>query len=181
MVSLVLLAVAAALSLPSYRDMIEKRQLTHGAEQIMAFVNSAQLESAKQNQPVTISWSLTASDNWCFGTIVSATACDCTETQPGETDFCAINSVPTVITNFNAANHDLLRSVSGDSDYTFDPVRGIFDGFTDPLVVEMSSNGDSFSLTLVMNQAGQATLCSSNSDHSIPGYPVCDLPDPDDA
>ncbi len=56
MMSLVLLAIGAALSIPSYREMMEKRQLTHGAEQIMAFVNTAQSEAMKRNQIVTISY-----------------------------------------------------------------------------------------------------------------------------
>ena len=45
MMSLVLLAITAALALPSYQEMVQKRQLTHGAEQIMAFVNTAQGEA----------------------------------------------------------------------------------------------------------------------------------------
>lgn len=174
MISLVLLAVAAALSFPSYRDMIEKRQLTHGAEQIMAFVNSAQLESTRQNDFVTISWSRTDDNDWCFGTTLGEDACDCTETVDTETDYCAINAVPSVISNLNVGSRDLLKAISGDDDYTFDPVRGIFDeSFGQNLVVELSSDSESYSLNLVMNQAGDTVICSLDDAHKVPGYGIC--------
>ncbi len=181
MVSLVLLAVAAALSLPSYRDMIEKRQLTHGAEQIMAFVNSAQLEATQRNDFITISWSRTADNNWCFGTAVGEAACDCNETVPAETDYCAINATPSVISNLNVGSRDLLKSISGDANYTYDPIRGIFDDFGDDLNIELSSDSQSYQLTLVMNRTGQATLCSKDNNHKVPGYSVCAVPEIVDA
>ena len=178
MISLMLLAVAAALSFPSYRDMIEKRQLTHGAEQIMAFVNSAQLEATRQNDFVTISWSRTADNNWCFGTTLGEDACDCTETVAAETDYCAINAVPSVISNLNVGSRDLLKSISGDGDYTFDPVRGIFDGFGADLTIEMSSDSESYALTLCMNRAGNAVISSRDEDHKVPGYGLDLCPEP---
>ncbi len=177
MISLLLLAIAAALSLPSYRDMIEKRQLTHGAEQIMAFVNSAQLEATRQNDFVTISWSRTADNNWCFGTTLGETACDCTETVPTESDYCAINAVPSVISNLNVGSLDMLKSISGDDEYTFDPIRGIFVGFVTDLTIELSSDSEAYALNLVMNQAGNAVICSTDEDHKVPGYGICAAPE----
>ena len=173
MMSLVLVAIGAALSLPSYREMVEKRQLTHGAEQIMAFVNSAQTEAMKQNRVVTVSYSRTADNNWCFGATTGATACDCTETQSGETDYCAINSTPAVINNGNSGNLDLLKSITGDGAYSFDPIRGIFTNLNDVLTVEMSSNSQKYKLNLTVSNTGEAILCSKDSSHKIPGYNVC--------
>jgi len=181
MISLMLLAVAAALSLPSYRDMIEKRQLTHGAEQIMAFVNSAQLEATRQNDFVTISWSHIDDNDWCFGTTLGEDACDCTQTVPTESDYCAINAVPSVISNINVGSRDLLKSISGDDEYTYDPVRGIFDDFGADLNVEMSSDSESYALTLVMNQAGNAFICSTDEDQKVPGYGICAAPEDEEA
>ena len=173
MLSLVLVAIGASLSLPSYREMVEKRQLTHGAEQIMAFVNSAQMEAMKQNSVVTVSYSRTAGNNWCFGATLGAAACDCTETQSGETDFCAINSTPVVINNANTGNLDLLTSITGDGAYSFDPIRGIFTNLNDVLTVEMSSSSLKYKLSLTVNNTGEAILCSKDSSHKVPGYGVC--------
>ncbi len=125
MMSLVLLAIGTALSLPSYREMMEKRQLTHGAEQIMAFVNSAQSEAIKQNQIVTISYVRSGDANWCVGAITGAAACDCRETVITEADYCAIGSAPRILNNSHVGNTDLVKSMTGDGAYSFDPIRGI--------------------------------------------------------
>ena len=173
MIAIVLLAIGTALSLPSYREMVEKRQITHGAEQIMAFVNSAQLEAMKQNSIVTVSYSRTADDDWCFGSTLGAGACDCTETDSSKTDFCAIDTAPRILTNQNVGNTKLVKSITGDGAYSIDPVRGIFVDLDDSLVVEMRSNDEQFRLDLEVNKSGQATLCSKDSSHSVPGYKVC--------
>jgi type IV fimbrial biogenesis protein FimT len=173
MMSIVLLAIGAALSLPSYREMVEKRQLTHGAEQIMAFVNSAQMEAMKQNSIVTVSYSRADDNDWCFGATLGATACDCNETTSTETDFCAIDTAPHVITNANAGNGDLVKSITGDGAYSFDPVRGILTDLDDSLAVEMSSNNQDYQLNLTVSNTGQAILCSKDASHKVPGYGVC--------
>lgn len=177
MMSLVLLAIGTALSLPSYREMMEKRQLTHGAEQIMAFVNSAQSEAIKQNQIVTVSYVRTGDANWCVGAIVGAADCDCRETDVTQTDYCAIDSAPRILNNANVGNTDLVKSMTGDGAYSFDPIRGIFrpnlDGSVDSLVVAMSSNSEDYKLDLMVGNTGQVILCSHDVDHSVPGYKVC--------
>ncbi len=177
MMSIVLLAIGAALALPSYREMVEKRQLTNGAEQIMAFVNSTQMEAMKQNRVVTVSYSRTADNNWCFGATLGATACDCNETTSTETDFCAINSAPSVIGNANTGNLDLLKSITGDGAYSFDPIRGIFlpntDNSIDSLIAELSSPSQTYKLSLTVSNTGQTILCSKDSSHKVPGYSVC--------
>jgi hypothetical protein len=153
--------------------MVEKRQLTHGAEQIMAFVNSAQMESMKQNQVVTVSYARTADNNWCFGATLGTTACDCNETSSTAVDYCAIDSAPRIITNANAGNTNLLKSITGDGAYSFDPVRGILTDLGDSLAVEMSSDDQNYQLNLTVSNTGQAILCSKDSSHKVPGYGVC--------
>jgi type IV fimbrial biogenesis protein FimT len=179
MMSIVLLAIGTALSLPSYREMVEKRQLTQGAEQILAFVNSAQMEAMKQNSVVTVSYSYTADNNWCFGATLGAAACDCNETTSTETDFCAIDAAPRVINNDNTGNLNLVKSITGTGDgaYSFDPIRGILTDLDDSLAVEMSSNNQNYQLNLTVSKTGQAILCSKDSSHKVPGYGICPPPD----
>jgi len=173
MMSLVLLAIGAALSLPSYREMVEKRQLTHGAEQIMAFVNSAQGEAMKQNQVVTVSYARADDDDWCVGATLGAAACDCAEADDSKPDFCAIDTSPWRLTNEHAGNTRLVKSITGDGAYSFDPVRGILVDLDDSLVVAMSSNDEDYQLNLTVSRTGQVLLCSIDADHSVPGYGVC--------
>ena len=113
MMSLVLLAIGAALSIPSYREMIEKRQLTHGAEQIMAFVNTAQSEAIKRNQIVTISYDRDDKDDWCIGMVLGTSACDCRETDTTASDYCAIDSSPRIINNDFVGNTQLVKEMKG--------------------------------------------------------------------
>jgi prepilin-type N-terminal cleavage/methylation domain-containing protein len=173
MLSLVLLAIGAALSLPSYREMVEKRQLTHGAEQIVAFVNSAQSEAIKQNRLVTVSYARAADDDWCIGASLGTAACDCTETVTTEADYCAIDAVQWRITNDHVGNTKLVKSIGGDGAYAFDPVRGIFTDLDDTLAVEMRSNNEDYRLDLLVSSTGQVILCSKDTSHSVPGYAVC--------
>ena len=173
MISLVLLSIGAALAIPSYRQMVEKRQLTHGAEQLRAFVNTAQSEAVRRNQIVTVSYKRTENDIWCAGEVVGATACDCTQTNTAATDYCAIDGQPRIINNNYVGNNQLVQIIQGDGAYSFDPVRGIFTNLNDSLVMGMSSNNGDYILHLVVSKSGYATLCSEDESHSVPGYDVC--------
>jgi hypothetical protein len=70
-------------------------------------------------------------------------------------------------------NTNLVKSMTGDGAYSFDPVRGIFTDLDDSLVVAMSSNSAGYKLDLRVSNTGQAILCSNDADHSVPGYKVC--------
>ena len=174
MVSLALLAIGAALSIPSYREMVEKRQLTHGAEQILAFVNTAQSEAQRRNEVVTISYDRDASDDWCVGAVLGTTPCDCMETNTSASDFCAIDSAPRIINNTYVGNTSLVKEMTGaEGDYSIDPVRGIVVDPNDKLQIQMRSNSEDYRLDLQVNISGQAILCSHDDSHSVPGYAEC--------
>ena len=173
MMSVVLLAIGMALALPSYRDMVEKRQVTNGAEQLAAFINTAQGVAMKTNEVVTVSYSRTDTDDWCIGAISGETACDCTETDAGQPDYCQIASQPFLIHQGHAADRDLVYAMVGDGAYAFDPIRGLFQDLDDALTLELRSQNQEFRLNLMVNNTGRVTLCSANADHAIPGYEIC--------
>lgn len=176
MMSVVLLAIGAALALPSYRDMVEKRQVTNGAEQVAAFINTAQGVALKTNQVVTVSYSRTDKDEWCIGAISGATPCVCTQTNTAAADYCQIGAQPFLIHQGHAGDRDLMHAMVGDGSYAFDPVRGLFQDLDDALTLELRSQNEDFRLNLVVNNTGRVTLCSANSDHAVPGYAVCPAP-----
>jgi type IV fimbrial biogenesis protein FimT len=173
MMSLVLLGIGMALALPSYRDMVEKRQVTNGAEQVASFINVAQGVAMKTNQVVTVSYARTDDDDWCIGAVSGETACDCAETEPTELDYCQIASQPFVLNNTHASDRELVHSVTGDGAYAFDPIRGLFVDLDDSLQMELRSPSDQFRLNVMVNNTGRVILCSNSSDHAIPGYQVC--------
>ena len=173
MMSLVLVAIGLALALPSYRDMVEKRQVTNGAEQLASFINTAQGVAMKTNQVVTVSYSRTDDDNWCVGATEGAVPCDCT----GEDSLaaCEIASQPFVLNNGHAADRDLVRAMGANDSgsYSFDPVRGFSPDLNGNLMMELRSPSDDFRLNLVVNSTGRVILCSGDSAYSIPGYQAC--------
>lgn len=173
MVSLVLLGVTLALALPSYREMVEKRQLTQGAEQVFAFINSVQGIASRSNSVVTVSYSHTAEDDWCVGAVLGTTACDCTETVSTEADFCAIDGGVMRLTNDHVGNTRIMESMTGDGAFAYDPVRGILVDLNDSLNVVMHSPNGGYQLRLIVSNTGHAVMCSKDADHDVPGYKVC--------
>lgn len=174
MMSLVLMGIGMALALPSYRDMVEKRQVTNGAEQVASFINVAQGAAMKTNQVVTVSYSRTADDEWCIGAVSGETACNCAVTDPDDVNFnCQIGSQTYILDNSHAGDRELVHSVTGDGAYAFDPIRGLFVDLDDSLQMELRSPSDQFRLNVVVNNTGRVILCSNSADHAIPGYAVC--------
>jgi prepilin-type N-terminal cleavage/methylation domain-containing protein len=173
LMSLVLLGIGMALAIPSYRDMVEKRQITNGAEQLASFINTAQGVSMKTNQVVTVSYSRSDDDDWCVGAIAGTTACDCTQNNVEATDYCQIASQPFILNNGHAGNLELMHAMNGDGSYAFDPIRGLFMDLDDSLTVELRSPSEDFRLNMVVNSTGRVVLCSDGSEHAIPGYETC--------
>jgi len=173
LMSVVLLGIGMALAVPSYRDMVEKRQITNGAEQLASFINTAQGVAMKTNQVVTVSYSRSDDDDWCVGAISGTTACDCTQSNTEATDYCQIAAQPFILNNSHAGDLELMHAMNGDGSYAFDPIRGLFLDLDDSLTVELRSPNEDFRLNMVVNSSGRVMLCSDGSDHGIPGYETC--------
>ena len=173
LMSVVLLAIGMALAVPSYRDMVEKRQITNGAQQLASFINTAQGVAMKTNQIVSVSYSRSDDDDWCVGAVSGTTACDCTQSNTEATDYCRIAAQPFILNNSHAGDLELMHAMNGDGSYAFDPIRGLFLDLDDSLTVELRSPNEDFRLNMVVNSSGRVMLCSDGSDHSIPGYETC--------
>jgi len=178
MIALVLISIGAALALPSYQNMIEKRQLSRGAEKLMAFMNSAQSESIRWNERLNVSWARTGDNEWCVGANLGNTVCSCTDTDPSSATFCSINNATWSFADEIAGDRVLLKSFSGDagadSSYSFDPDRGLFVNLNDDISVDLHSKNGNYQVRLTVSNTGQASLCSIDAEHSIPGYSVCE-------
>ena len=173
MMSIVLLAIGMALALPSYRDMVEKRQVTNGAEQVAAFINTAQGVAMKTNQTVTVSYTHSGADDWCIGAVSGDTACDCEQTDTAAADFCQIASQSFILDNSIASDRALMFDMVGDGSFSYDPVRGLFNDLNDSLTLQLRSNSEEFRLNLVVSNTGRVILCSASASHAIPGYDIC--------
>jgi type IV fimbrial biogenesis protein FimT len=170
LMSIVLIAIGTTLALPSYRDMVEKRQVTNGAEQLASFINAAQGAAMKTNDEVWVSWTRSGATEWCIGANVES-ACDCTTDNA-----CTINGQDFVLDDSHASPQIVMEPIAGgggDSTYAFDPIRGLMSDLNDSMAVELRSKSGDFRLSLMVNSTGRVILCSPDADYAVPGYALC--------
>ncbi len=173
MMTIILLAVSLVLAIPSFRDAVEKRQVTNAGEQLVSFINSAQGIAQRTNQVVTVSYNRDANDDWCVGAVGGETACNCEQTNPLATDYCQIDGRQMIVSQADTDNLEMMHAVSGDGAYAFDPIRGLFVDLSDSLSMELRSPSGDFRLTMQVNSTGRVMLCSADSSHKVPGYAIC--------
>jgi len=172
LMSVVLIGIGTALALPSYHDMVEKRQVTNAAEQLASFLNTAQGVAMKRNREVTVEYKHDNENLWCVGaTLADECSCD----DPDSASYCAIDSQTFVLDNSHTGDLELMHSMGGggDGSWSFDPHRGLASGATLPLTMELRSPSGDFRINLVVNQVGRIILCSPDSSHAVPGYEPC--------
>ena len=173
MMTVVLIGISLALAVPSFRDMVEKRQVTNAAEQVAAFINTAQGVAMKTNQLVTVSYTHNGDNDWCIGATSGADACSCSQTNSEAADYCQIDSMTYILDNSHTKDLELMNAMIGDGAYAFDPVRGLVVGLEEPLTAEIHSPSGEFRLNLEINSTGRVLVCSEDNAHSIPGYELC--------
>ena len=198
MIAIGVLAVLMSLALPSYRTLIEKRQITSGAQQFAAFISSAKMEAIKRNQDVRLSRNVANDGSWCVGYASYAenaapdAACNCTIEDPTDGAACAVknldNGLPELRVfddvRFNAIAKLDGVDVAGASNSTkvvsFDPIRGMLniDGqvpsTVNPIEVRLNSKNDVYAINVRVSPTGRVTMCSaSRGEYSVPGYDDC--------
>ena len=179
MLVVVVLGFITALALPSYSTILEKRQVTSGAQQLSAFLSSAQLEAVKRNENIAVDYLWTDSDTWCLGMVVvvktnSSTndPCDCTAAESAG-DACKIDGQLRVFTDANLNYPDIMDGMQGDTAFVYDPVRGLLVDLTDALTLELLSRTGKYALDVQLSATGRLKICSHNSSTKVPGYEVC--------
>jgi type IV fimbrial biogenesis protein FimT len=194
MITVVIVAIGVAIALPSWKHMVEKREVTAAAEEIVALMNFAQSEAIKRNQETTVSWNSTGghNKNWCIGVTLGATACDCTETNTAAGDFCDIDDVPyrLVQTSFADIDDEFLHTNSSllSTSFSYDPIRGILTNVPAALATEIAAgdylyylHNDSkvdgsrwYELQIRINMVGRVSVCTDDGRRSFIGaYPEC--------
>jgi prepilin-type N-terminal cleavage/methylation domain-containing protein len=178
MVVLAVLAIIASFALPSYRTLIEKRQVTSGSEQIGAFLSSAQLESVKRNQFVGVRYKA-YDGGWCLGMIAGDTntvTCDCEVAAAGEANACEIDDTLRVFHSSNLTYPDVLNSASFggvDNTIVYDPVRGLIQN-SEFVKMALVSDASSYALDIEVSPTGRVKVCSNKAaDKDVPGYKEC--------
>jgi prepilin-type N-terminal cleavage/methylation domain-containing protein len=168
-----LIAVLIGFAVPSYRNAVEKRQITHGAELIVAFVNTIQSESIKRNRAVAVSYATRQQGSWCIGAVLGQSPCDCLETDPAAPAFCALEGGPWVLRHTDVRAENLIQSVSGDGAYVFDPVRGLLTDPADAMTLGLSAAEGQYQINLKVISTGKVSGCLPEPSQGIHGFQPC--------
>jgi prepilin-type N-terminal cleavage/methylation domain-containing protein len=188
MIVVAVLAIVTSLALPSYRLIMEKRQVTSGAEQIKAFLSAAQLEAVKHNEYVAVSYQEGGNDaegypNWCFGMRDADTAsnptevadCDCTLDSGG--NACTVDGALRVIrsTDLNYPGVLDTGSMADGATIVFDPIRGTMANLGGSMAMELLSDQGHYAMSVDITPTGRVRVCSdtNRSERKVPGYDEC--------
>jgi type IV fimbrial biogenesis protein FimT len=168
------IAIITSLALPSYRTIIEKRQVTSGAEKLGAFLSAVQMEAVKRSENITVSYSRTDADTWCIGIVTGLTACDCTDTSIATAD-CKIDDQVRIINDSDMMYSGIMSGMDGDGSFVYDPARGLMVDLTDAMELELVSDNNSYALNVQLTATGRVKTCSDNASNKVPGYEVCSV------
>jgi len=185
MITIAVVAVITSLALPSYRTILEKRQVTSGAEQLGAFLSSAQLESVKRNQFVAVNYQTSGGD-WCLSmqagdtateAETAAAACDCTITDITDANVCDLDGSLKAFSSSVLNHAEVFQSydVTGDDDtLVFDPIRGVTQDAETVKVELMSEPEESYALDVEVSVTGRVKICSNKAaNKDVPGFKEC--------
>lgn len=181
LVVVAVVAIITTLALPSYRAILEKRQVTSGAQQLAAFVSSAQLEAVKRNQRVAVVYDFTDVGDWCVGIVNEEAAgwddaAGCTCSADPDANTCTLDDADRVFVPANLNHPEVLDTIAGADDgfYVVDPVRGMMVDFTDTVSFEFVSKPEqSYALNVEVAPTGRVRLCSDSGDQKVPGFEEC--------
>jgi Tfp pilus assembly protein FimT len=173
-VTLSILAIALASSLPSWTEGINRRELISTAEQLSAFLSNVQGTSVKQNDALTVRLMHTSSTDWCIGISPQTVNCDCTVTDSTDAAFCAVGGMPQnrKYADFSKSN---MTGHSTDTSYTFEPVRGfmINTDLATQHFFNLVSDNDKYALRVRVLPTGQVRACNFDPGKQVFGYENC--------
>jgi len=172
MIVLVIAAIGVAIAVPTYQDVLQRRDTTAQAEELVAFMSFAQGEAVKNNRLISLQLIYTDAKNWCIGATEGNAPCDCT------TDPCLLNGVENILRSPNKSRFDMTDPTT-DLSYSpvlvFDPVRGMMTeaGLGSNHSVILESDNDKWSLRIDVEVTGRIAICSPDSTKAVPGYKAC--------
>jgi len=194
MITIVVTAIALALAVPSWENLVQKRQVTSAAEEIASFVMHAQSQAIKSNQQVTVTVKRNADGtSWCVGAMDEEARddnggdpceCDLADDAENPTARCTIEGEVARVADFNFEKFTMAGSgVEGvenlDFYFNFDPVRGLKlddDGISvdgDDHAVTLATNNENWALQVVVSVTGRVNICNPDSSKTVPGFDPC--------
>lgn len=191
MIVVVIVAIGVALAVPSFKSILEKRQLTSAAEEIAGFMRFAKSEAVKRNEQVIINMRHTDLTTWCIGATLGTTACDCRPPPDGpdlgDDNYCDIEGVAyqmdqaDVVSNSDYELMYLMQlngTTTPDASFAFDPVRGTLLDL-ESVNFQLHTNQGSgstkeYQLEVNILPTGRVQICTATGrERLLKQYPPC--------
>lgn len=117
MITIAVIAVIAALALPSFKSILEERRLVGAAENLYASLQYARSEAIKRNSVMNFVVDNANPSTWCYGVDDDEDDCDCSATA------CEVGGTQQ---NFSSSDFKDIRLVQADN-IEFEPRQGMPD------------------------------------------------------
>jgi type IV fimbrial biogenesis protein FimT len=188
----VIIAIGVALAVPSFRSIIEKRQLTSATEEIAGFMRFAKSEAIKRNDEVIVNMRHSDNKTWCIGATLGMTACDCRPPDDGgpnlgDADFCDIEDVAYQMDQADVVSNPDYELMQGmeindletpNGSFSFDPVRGTLSALQ-PINFQLHTSTETdgtreYQLEVNVLATGRVQICTDTSGAILlKQYPTC--------
>ena len=180
LITLIVMAILAALAAPTYTEFVIKRKTTGAVENIASLIVDAKMESIKRNRPITVGFlNNFDGDKWCFGFQVGNTTCDCGEDDDTTAAYCdvtetdgSVKSTRLFSADFSDVTIGNFVAFSGATNFTFDPVLGLLTDTSDSGSLDVTSENNKYAVTIAINGAGRVTQCTTSTKKLV-GYNTC--------
>ena len=117
MITIAILAILAAIALPSFQSTIERRRLVGATDNLFADLQYARSEAIKQNASVQFQFD---TGSWCYGIDDDGANCDCT--TPAS---CTVNTQQKVVNSSTYPNVTIAVAGFTGTTINFDPRQGM--------------------------------------------------------
>lgn len=167
MLTIVVMAVLLAIAVPSFTNIAGKNRLKAAAERFSTEIDFARSQAIAQNRQVQVNFVTGAS--WCLGLDDDLSdPCDCAATPPAQ---CTIDGREQVVTAADFDNIEITATTFPDTDFEFDPTRGILVDSADTGLLTFQ-NEDGKQVALRLNALGRPSICTPTGG-KVPEYPEC--------
>jgi type IV fimbrial biogenesis protein FimT len=171
MVTLSVLAIIAALALPSFKNFTERSALRGVADNVIGVIAAAKEEAIKRDQLVKVDVR-TVGSGFCIGAVVVASAatagCDCSTASN-----CPVAAFPTSASQLHSVQLDSTPIFgTGTTDFVIDPKTGMLSDPADQGQLDLKVPSGS-KVRISLNALGRPSLCTPSGATALSAVAAC--------
>jgi len=169
-IAIALVAILAALAVPSFNDFRERTLVKGTAEQVLTQVGNARFEAVKRNRAVRVTVVRTSDTAWCIGASEgTAAACDCTVRDVTAVNYCELGYFPE---QADGARGVRMTAVNG-FDFNINPSMGTLDAMGAANNVTLRGPARNYQLFVTVSPLAQGRACIPAGSDAFTGYRAC--------